>query len=91
MAYLEVDLVATDRKLWSGRATAVTAPAADGAIGILVGHSPVLSVLLPGRVKVTAVDGSVTAADITGGFLSVDADTVTIIVDSAVLDGVESH
>ncbi len=83
MANLAVDLVAADRTVWSGEATMVSAPASDGEIGILVGHSPVLAVLRAGTVRIHGLDGSVQQARVDGGFLSVDKDQVTIVVDSA--------
>lgn len=86
MAQLEVDLVAADRKVWSGAAKQVSAPAADGEIGILAGHTPLLSVLRDGTVRVTAVDGADVTVGISGGFLSVDSDAVTIVVDASDLD-----
>ncbi len=86
MAQLEVDLVAADRKVWSGAAKQVSAPAADGEIGILAGHTPLLSVLRDGVVRVTAVDGDDVTVGISGGFLSVDSDTVTVVVDATDLD-----
>jgi F-type H+-transporting ATPase subunit epsilon len=83
VTHLEVDLVATDRTIWSGDATQITAPAADGEIGILVGHAPVLSVLKPGTVRIRGLEGSVVEARIDAGFLSVDGNQVTVVVDSA--------
>ena len=79
MANLDVDLVAADRKIWSGEATMVVAPAADGEIGILPGHSPVLAVLRAGEVRITPVSGELLRGTIDSGFLSVDADRVTIV------------
>lgn len=87
MAQLEVDLVAADRKVWSGPARQVSAPAADGEIGILVGHTPLLAVLRAGHVRITTAEGSKVEASITGGFLSVDSDTVTIVADSVEMAG----
>lgn len=86
MAQLEVDLVAADRKVWSGTARSVSAPAADGEIGVLVGHSPLLAVLRAGHVRIQGTGGSDVSAAISGGFISVDSDAVTIVVDSADLD-----
>ncbi|WP_199423451.1 F0F1 ATP synthase subunit epsilon [Actinotalea solisilvae] len=83
MANLEVDLVAADRSVWSGEARMVSAPAADGEIGILPGHSPVLTVLRPGTVRITPVDGTVRAVRIDAGFMSVDTNRVTVVVDTA--------
>ncbi|GHS88044.1 F0F1 ATP synthase subunit epsilon [Cellulomonas hominis] len=83
MAQLEVDLVAADGTIWSGEARMVSAPASDGEIGILVGHTPVLSVLRRGEVRVTPADGPVQRWVVEGGFLSVDDDQVTVVVDAA--------
>lgn len=87
MANLEVELVATDRVIWSGEATQLSAPAADGDIGILVGHAPVLAVLRAGTVRIHGVDGQVLQAQVDAGFLSVDANQVTVVVDSAEVQG----
>ena len=81
MAQLNVDLVAADRKIWSGRAQRVTAPAAYGEIGILADHSPLLSVLREGSVRIVA-EGETLDVRVSGGFLSVDSNQVTIVADS---------
>lgn len=84
MAQLEVDLVATDGKVWSGAARQVSAPAADGDIGVLAGHVPVLSVLRAGELRVhPAEGGEILRWRVEGGFISVDSNTVTVVVDSA--------
>jgi F-type H+-transporting ATPase subunit epsilon len=87
VANLDVDLVAADRKVWSGEATMVSAPAADGDIGILPGHAPVLSILRAGTVRITTASGSVEQVRIDAGFLSVDSNQVTVVVDTAQVDG----
>ena len=86
MANLEVDLVAADRKVWSGEASMVSAPAADGDIGILPGHAPVLAVLRPGTVRITDMSGAVHTVKVDAGFLSVDSDQVSVVVDTAAGD-----
>ncbi|MDO8108268.1 F0F1 ATP synthase subunit epsilon [Isoptericola sp. b441] len=83
MANLEVELVARDRTVWSGDATQVSAPAAEGEVGILVGHQPLLAVLKPGTVRIFGLDRSVLEAKVDAGFISVDDDQVTVVVDSA--------
>lgn len=87
MANLEVDLVAADRTVWSGEARMVSAPAADGDIGILAGHAPLLSVLRAGTVRIHGTDGDVLTAQVDAGFLSVDDNQVTLVVDSAEVTG----
>lgn len=82
MAQLEVDLVAADRPVWNGPARFVSAPAFDGEIGILVGHSPLLAPLRAGKVRVHPNGGAPAEFTVSGGFISVDDDRVTIVADS---------
>jgi len=92
VAQLDVDLVAADRKIWSGEATMVVAPAADGEIGILPGHAPVLAVLRAGEVRITPVSGEPLRGTIDSGFLSVDSDRVTIVAATVtLLSGTPTH
>ncbi|MCL3860455.1 F0F1 ATP synthase subunit epsilon [Actinotalea sp. K2] len=87
MAHLQVDLVAADRKVWSGEASMVRAPAADGDVGILPGHAPFLATLRAGTVRIVPVSGGEPRrVTIDAGFLSVDFDHVTVVVD-AVTEG----
>ncbi len=83
MAHLEVDLVAADRTIWSGEARMVRAPSAEGEVGILPGHTPLLAVLRPGEVRITPSSGETVRAQIDAGFISVHADRVTVVTDSA--------
>lgn len=80
---LNVELVAADRKVWSGEATMVIAKTCDGDIGILPGHAPVLGVLLPGAVQVRQEGGDTTVAAVYGGFLSVANNDVVILAEQA--------
>ncbi len=79
---LTVELVAADRKVWSGEATRVIARTTDGEIGILPGHAPLLGVLVEGSVRIAGEGGEV-RAEVDGGFLSVDHDRVTIVAENA--------
>jgi F-type H+-transporting ATPase subunit epsilon len=81
VAELSVDLVSRDRKVWSGAARQVSAPSADGEIGILANHTPLLAVLRPGRIKVETTSGPAVEAQVSGGFVSVDNNLVTLVVD----------
>lgn len=79
---LKVDVVSTTQVLWSGEATSVTVPAVDGEVGILTGRQPLLAVLRPGEVRVTPASGQQVAFGARQGFVSVDADVVTVVVDN---------
>ncbi|MGY5764893.1 F0F1 ATP synthase subunit epsilon [Brachybacterium sp. DNPG3] len=83
MTALEVTFVTADRTVWSGRASQVVVPAADGSMGILPRMQPTLAILSDGVVRIIAEDGDVTEREVHGGFISMDADVVTIAVDHA--------
>jgi F-type H+-transporting ATPase subunit epsilon len=85
LAELTVDLVAADRKIWSGTATMVVARTLEGEIGILPGHVPVLGVLETGPVRVKTTDGETMVAAVHGGFLSVADNVVTVLAEVAEL------
>jgi F-type H+-transporting ATPase subunit epsilon len=80
---LSVDIVASDRTLWVGEASQVSAPSVEGSIGLLPGHEPILSVLGPGHIKVVEIGGEERLFDIVGGFISFDHDVVTIVAEPA--------
>lgn len=50
MAEMTVELVAVERRLWSGSATLVSAQTTEGEIGVMPGHEPVLGQLVEGGV-----------------------------------------
>ncbi|ABS02759.1 F-type H+-transporting ATPase subunit epsilon [Kineococcus radiotolerans] len=79
---LQVDLVAADRSVWSGEASLVRARTAEGEIGIMGGHEPLLAILAPGEVSITGSGSEGVTATVTGGFFSVDHDKVTIVAES---------
>ena len=86
---LSVALVVPDRELWSGQASIVIAKTTEGDIGVLTGHSPVFGILAGGSV-VEVVPGEAgdqprVKAAISGGFLSVADDKVSILAGEALL------
>lgn len=86
MAEMSVELVAVERRLWSGTASFVVAQTTEGEIGLMPGHEPVLGQLVEGGVvKVTTTDGETVCAAVHGGFLSVTGTGVSILAESAEL------
>jgi F-type H+-transporting ATPase subunit epsilon len=76
---LRVEVVSPERRVWSGEAASVSARTLDGDIGILVDHAPLLGVLVPGVVTIKGTDGSKTDFDMSGGFISVNKNRVSIL------------
>ncbi|MGO1320419.1 MAG: F0F1 ATP synthase subunit epsilon [Galactobacter sp.] len=85
MAQLDVEVVAADHHVWAGQARRVNAYTVGGDIGVLPGHTPVLSLLATGRVEIEPLEGPRVHIKADGGFLSVDSDRVTIVADDAEL------
>lgn len=84
MATLQVELVAVERRIWSGEASMVIARTTEGELGVLPGHAPLLGELAPGgivRIRPTDGDDLVVAAH--GGFLSVTERGVSILAETA--------
>ncbi|GAA2121007.1 F0F1 ATP synthase subunit epsilon [Kitasatospora saccharophila] len=85
MAELHVELVAADRKVWSGAATIVVARTASGDTGIMPGHTPVLSVLETGPVTIRTTDQGTIVAAVHGGFISFADNKLSILAEIAEL------
>jgi F-type H+-transporting ATPase subunit epsilon len=82
---LHAALVVPDRELWSGEARTVIAKTTEGDIGVLTGHSPVFGILAEGSVVEILTDDSSVRAAVSGGFLSVANDQVSILAAQAQL------
>ncbi len=84
MATLQVELVAVERKIWSGEATMVIARTTEGELGVLPGHAPLLGQLAPGGVvTIRTESGEDLTVAAHGGFLSVSERGVSILAETA--------
>ena len=82
---LQIELVAADRVVWSGQASQVIARTVDGDLGVLPNHAPLLSLLVPGVVEITPIEGAPFKAAVEEGFLSVANNRVSILSEDAFL------
>ena len=83
---MRVALVVPDRELWSGEASMVIAKTTEGDIGVLTGRAPVFGVLAEGSlVEIVSGDETRVRAAVSGGFLSVADDKVSILAAQAQL------
>ncbi len=85
MASMRVELVSPERSVWSGEANYVGARTVAGGIGILPGHEPLLAELAPGVVLIRPEGGEAVEAAVSGGFLSVTAEGVSVLAEVAEL------
>jgi F-type H+-transporting ATPase subunit epsilon len=84
---LHAALVIPDRELWSGEARIVIAKTTEGDLGVLTGHSPVFGVLAEASVVEILTEEAEVRAAVSGGFLSVANDRVSILAGEAQLGG----
>jgi F-type H+-transporting ATPase subunit epsilon len=84
VATLQVELVAVERKIWSGEATTVVARTTEGELGILPGHAPLLGQLADGGVvTIRTESGEDVVVAAHGGFLSISEAGVSILAETA--------
>ena len=79
---LHVALVSPSQQVWTGEATFVSARTTEGELGVLPGQTPLFGVLVDGAVSIKSSDGSIKEFNVSGGFLSVSNDRVSILTES---------
>ena len=84
MSTIHIDIVSAEREIFSGEVEMVFAPAIMGEIGIAPGHTPLVTQLAPGEVRVKLTDGNEQGFYVSGGMLEVQPKIVTVLSDTAV-------
>ena len=82
-AKISFDLVSPERLLLSEDAEMVTSPGAEGEMGIMAGHMPLVSTLKPGVIDVKIAHGNHDRFFVTGGFAEVTATKLTVLAEEA--------
>ena len=82
MANLKLDIVTAERIVYSAEVDAIVAPGAEGQLGILPHHAPLMTILQSGELVVRR-GGEEDVMAISGGFLEVRPDRVIVLADSA--------
>ena len=82
MAKLKVEIITAERVVLQEEVDMVVAPGADGQLGILPHHVPLLTTLQVGELRLKKGDEEISLA-VTGGFLEVQPDRVVILADAA--------
>jgi F-type H+-transporting ATPase subunit epsilon len=82
MSTIKINIVSSSEEIYSGEATMIYATGSLGELGIAPGHTPLLTGLAPGPVRVQ--NGSEEEAFFcSGGFLEIQPDLVTVLSDTA--------
>ena len=81
MATMHLEIITAERRVYSDEVEVLVAPGIDGELGILPHHAPLMTALQPGEIMIRK-DGQETYLAVTGGFLEVMANQVTILADA---------
>ena len=81
---IHVDIVSAEGEIHSGLAEMVYAPAAMGEVGIAPRHTPLVTRLKPGEIRVDTGSGKMQHFYVSGGILEVQPHVVTVLADTAV-------
>jgi len=84
MATLHVDVVSAEEQIFSGEAKFVALPGESGELGILPKHTPLITRIKPGAVRIERADGSEEFVFVAGGILEVQPNRVTVLADTAI-------
>ena len=84
MSTIQVEIVSAEEQIFSGEAEMVYAPAVMGEVGIAPRHTPLISPLKPGEVRLDMGGGKEEFFFISGGILEVQPHMVTVLSDTAI-------
>jgi len=84
MAQLHVTVVSAEEKIFSGTADFVALPGEAGELGILPGHTPLITRIRPGAVRIQLEVGREELVFVAGGILEVQPKAVTVLADTAI-------
>jgi len=80
---IHLDIVSAEKEIFSGLVQSVVATGSLGELGVMLGHTPLLTGLQPGEVRLVKLNGEIEIIYISGGFLEVQPNIVTILADTA--------
>ena len=84
MNTIHVEVVSAEEAIFSGEARFVALPGEAGELGVYPRHTPLITRIKPGSVRIEMADGSEEFVFVAGGILEVQPDCVTVLSDTAV-------
>ncbi len=85
MATIHVDVVSAQASIFSGEAKFVALPGEMGELGIYPRHTPLITRIKPGAVRIVRADtGEEEFVFVAGGILEVQPGSVTVLADTAI-------
>ncbi len=84
MATFQCRVVSAREELYSGEISMLIATGTEGEVGVLAGHTPLITLLKPGAMRVQTPDGEEEVIYVSGGVLEIQPKMVTVLADTAV-------
>ena len=84
MNTIHVNVVSAEESIFSGEARFVALPGESGELGIYPRHTPLITRIKPGSVRIHTADGAEEFIFVAGGILEVQPDCVTVLSDTAI-------
>ena len=84
VAMLQIDIVSAEAEIFSGKAQRIFVTGTLGELEITPGHTPLLTGLLPGPIRVRDAEGKEIVVYVTGGILEVQPQVVTVLADTVI-------
>lgn len=84
MNTIHVDVVSAEESIFSGEARFVVLPGESGELGIYPRHTPLITRIKAGSVRIETVDGGEEFVFVAGGILEVQPNCVTVLSDTAI-------
>ena len=84
MNTIHVDVVSAEESIFSGEARFVALPGEAGELGVYPRHTPLITRIKPGSVRIEMPDGTEEFVFVAGGILEVQPDCVTVLSDTAI-------
>ena len=84
MSTIHVDVVSAEESIFSGEAKFVALPGEAGELGIYPRHTPLITRIKPGAVRIIKADDSEEFVFVAGGLLEVQPNSVTVLSDTAI-------
>jgi len=81
---IHVDVVSAEESIFSGEATFVALPGEAGELGVYPRHTPLITRIRPGSVRIQTPEGGEEFVFVAGGILEIQPDCVTVLSDTAV-------
>ena len=83
-ATIKVDVVSAEENIFDGEAKFIELPGEAGDLGILPGHTPLITRIRPGAVRIVSDNGEEEFVFVAGGILEVQPGAVTVLADTAI-------